>query len=152
MKKTRMLLLFAMTTAMIATVACSKDDDTPNYAPNVAGSYNGTIALSVMGRDQGSSDAQIVIREASDGTVTLCLPTVTGGHAQLPPIDVDKVKVEQDGTGYTLSRATFETVIDDVRYVVTDISGMVEDRTLTLHYDITPEGMNMPISCSFETN
>ena len=57
----------AMMAIALCAVACSDDDnkkeDTVIPAQEVAGTYNGTLSLSVSGNDQGTSDSQVKITE-----------------------------------------------------------------------------------------
>ena len=72
----------AMMAIALCAVACSDDDnkkeDTVIPAQEVAGTYNGTLSLSVSGNDQGTSDSQVKITAEEGGTVQVLLDVIAG--------------------------------------------------------------------------
>ncbi|MBR1766475.1 MAG: hypothetical protein IJ745_05490 [Bacteroidales bacterium] len=147
--KLRNFFLFAILSAFIVFSACSGDED-ENIAAEVAGTYEGTLKMSVSGRETDSFTTTITIREQSSSTVSIVLPELPGSHGNVPEMELKGVSVRHDGDGiYSLSKSTAVTLLD-VNYAIT-LSGTHTDQATTLQYAVAPEGMPMPIEILFES-
>ena len=112
----------AMMAIALCAVACSDDDnkkeDTVIPAQEVAGTYNGTLSLSVSGNDQGTSDSQVKITAEEGGTVQVLLVGSAGeGMMSLPDIAIPGIKVQtSDNVTYTFPESAIDVTVGTVKY------------------------------------
>lgn len=88
------ILVFALAaTSLFALAACNKDDvKTVPAAETLAGTYNGTYTLSVMGSsNEGTAD--FVITKVDDNTITLTTPAAGEGAMTLPSLTTPNLSV-----------------------------------------------------------
>lgn len=89
----KILAFVIAATSLFALASCNKDDEkTVPAAETLAGTYNGTYTLTVMGTsDEGS--AAFVITKVDDNTITLTTPTAGEGAMSLPSITTPNLTV-----------------------------------------------------------
>ena len=114
--KLKTILMMAI--VALCSVACSDDDDVMPIADSVVGTYNGTLDMSVSGKNVGSSDLSVVLTKTSDETVKLAIVNeedATGGMS-ISRIEIDGITVTDTGNStYTLSR-----IVPDEGFTTTD--------------------------------
>lgn len=146
------LKLYMLMMALFAfcAVSCSDDDEPTPVAEVVAGTYNGTVTLSVMGSDQGSYDTELVIVKESDTTVKLTLVGGDGeGSMVLGDIPVSGVNVTTtDNKIYSLTETAIDTLVGDTRYTGT-VSGSIEGNVADVIFSVKPGAMPMSINVAF---
>lgn len=150
-------LLLAMA-AMLCLAACNDDDDaTPGAADRISGTYEGTISLTVMGQDQGSSALEAVVEAESATAVSITLlgDAESTSAMSIKKIPLTGIVVTTDGTNYTLTKNIPEdgyTVTDtesQVNWKITSFAGSVEGGEATLEMVAQPGAMPMGITMKF---
>ena len=142
----------AMMAIALCAVACSDDDnkkeDTVIPAQEVAGTYNGTLSLSVSGNDQGTSDSQVKITAEEGGTVQVLL--VAGeGMMSLPDIAIPGIKVHtSDNVTYILPESAVDVTVGSVKYTGS-LQGTIKDEKADLIFTLKPGAMPMAITATF---
>lgn len=138
--------LFAMMAVALCMTACSDDDETVvSPAQAVEGSYAGSVTMSVMGTDYGSSEATVRITRLTDATVSIVLPEAGEGSMALPSITVTGAVVSTaDDVTYTIA----ETAINQDKYVGS-LTGTVKNGKAEIDYSVTPGAMPMSINFEF---
>ena len=142
-----------MMTIALCVVACSDDDkqeDVVTPAQEVAGTYNGTLSLSVSGNDQGMSDSQVKITAEEGGTVQVLLVGGAGERAMsLPDIAVSGVKVQtSDNVTYSFPESAIDVTVGSTKYTGS-LQGTVEDEKANLVFELKPGAMPMAITATF---
>ncbi len=130
----------------------------------VAGSYSGSLALSVAGMDCGSASTSILLVAADDGTSTLTLGgfsleiAAMGTSIALGDIAIEGVTVTDNGDGtYALALESF--TVNDVDYgdsSTISVSGSLTgtrdaDGNLSISFSLIPGSMPMSITADFTT-
>lgn len=96
MKKNLLFLLMAVFT--LGFTACSDDDDeTPDYAKKIAGTYNGNVVVSVKGNETPVPNQNVDIKKVDENTVTLELKDFKFASIELGDIKIDDVKIKHTG-------------------------------------------------------
>lgn len=156
--KLKTILMMAI--VALCSVACSDDDDVMPIADSVVGTYNGTLDMSVSGKNVGSSDLSVVLTKTSDETVKLAIVNeedATGGMS-ISRIEIDGITVTDTGNStYTLSRivpeegftATDTGSANQTVWTFKSFSGSVAGGTLNLNMVGQPGAMPMPITMVF---
>lgn len=156
--KLKTILMMAI--VAFCSVACSDDDDVMPVADSVVGAYNGTLDMSVSGKNVGSSELSVVLTKTSDETVTLAIVNeeeATGGMS-ISRIEIDGIAVTNIGNStYTLSKTISEggfTAADtesanQTVWTFKSFSGTVKGETLDLNMVGQPGAMPMPITMVF---
>lgn len=138
----------AMMAIALCVVACSDDDKEEEVitpAQQVAGSYEGSLVMSVGSTAYDPSDATFKFSAETNGTLTLVLPGSGSGAMAMPEITLKDVKVATtDNITYTIG----ETEINEDKYVG-KLSGTIKDNKATITYSITPGAMPFPINFEF---
>ena len=139
-------------------VSCSDNDDDTNLAKEIAGIYNGTLEISVMGTSSGSTnECKAVIKRASDTTVDITLSGFAnlsggGGNMSLGNFTITGVNVTTGANGtYSLNLGEYEST-DSTDKVITgeSLSGTITaDGTVTINTDFKPGSMPMAITAVF---
>ncbi len=139
-------------------VSCSDNDDDTNLAKEIAGIYNGTLEISVMGTSYGSTnECKAVIKRASDTTVDITLSGFAnlsggGGNMSLGNFTITGVNVTTGANGtYSLNLGEYEST-DSTDKVITgeSLSGTIAaDGTATINTDFKPGSMPMAITAVF---
>lgn len=119
----------------------------PPMEMTVSGTYSGTLALSVMGQDQGTAESTVTVA-AEDGKATL---TLTGfGMAGMSIEDIaipDVVLVETDG-GCTLSAENIDVVAGDIN-VTGSLEGTIDNGNAGITFVLKPGAMPMDVTAVF---
>lgn len=156
--KLKTILMMAI--VALCSVACSDDDDVMPIADSVVGTYNGTLDMSVSGKNVGSSDLSVVLTKTSDETVKLAIVNeedATGGMS-ISRIEIDGITVTDTGNStYTLSRivpeegfTTTDTGSDNQTvWTFKSFSGSAKGGKLDLNMVGQPGAMPMPITMEF---
>ena len=156
--KLKTILMMAI--VALCSVACSDDDDVMPIADSVVGTYNGTLDMSVSGKNVGSSDLSIVLTKTSDETVKLAIvneENATGGMS-ISRIEIDGITVTDTGNStYTLSKVVPETGFtatdtgsaNQTVWTFKSFSGSVKGGKLDLNMVGQPGAMPMPITMEF---
>jgi hypothetical protein len=139
-------------------VSCSDNDDDTNLAKEIAGIYNGTLEISVMGTSYGSTnECKAVIKRVSDTTVDITLSGFAnlsggGGNMSLGNFTITGVNVTTGANGtYSLNLGEYEST-DSTDKVITgeSLSGTITaDGTVTINTDFKPGSMPMAITAVF---
>lgn len=150
----KLKIFFAMMAIALCAVSCSDDDDKKEDivipAQEIAGTYNGTLSLSVSGTDQGSSDSQVKITAEDGGTVQVLLVGGAGeGAMSLPDITLPGVEVQtSDNVTYTLPESAIDVTVGSVKYTGS-LQGTVKDEKANLVFTLKPGAMPMAITATF---
>ena len=136
-------------------VSCSDNDDDTNLAKEIAGIYNGTLEISVMGTSYGSTnECKAVIKRASDTTVDITLSGFAnlsggGGNMSLGNFTITGVNVTTGANGtYSLNLGEYEST-DSTDKVITgeSLSGTITaDGTVTTNTNVKTGTMPMAIT------
>lgn len=157
MKRTILTKWLLLAAATLCSAAC--DDDKNDFgADRVAGTYQGTVSLTVMGQDQGSSALEAVVAAESATSVSI---TLTGDSESASPMSIKKIPLTgiaattADGTVYTLAKNIPEegyTVTDEeskVNWKITSFAGTVEGDEAAIEMVAQPGAMPMGITMKF---
>lgn len=156
--KLKTILMMAI--VALCSVACSEDDDVMPVADSVVGTYNGTLDMSVSGKNVGFSDLSVVLTKTSDETVTLAIVNeeVATGGMSISRIEIDGITVTDTGNStYTLSKVVPETGFtatdtgsaNQTVWTFKSFSGSVKGGKLDLNMVGKPGAMPMPITMEF---
>jgi hypothetical protein len=135
-------------TMVCVTPACSDDDDDTPASQEISGTYSGTMALSVMGQDQGSGEETITIQSISDNTVSVQLSAYGSGHMSLPEMTISGISVSGENGIYTLNETAIDQVVNETTYTGS-ISGAIAGKEATLTISLKPGAMPMSINCIY---
>ncbi|MBR4217522.1 MAG: calycin-like domain-containing protein, partial [Bacteroidales bacterium] len=118
----------------------------------IADRYQGSLAMSVMGKPYGEpADVTITLEASGKNSVTVKLPAVGEGRMALPALDIADVAVNaSDYNTFTLAETSFEQTVDSLHCTGT-VKGSVVDGKLTLNYSVKPGAMPMNIDFVFTT-
>ena len=137
----------------MALPACDKnennEDPAVKTAEAVAGTYEGTFEMSVMGASQGASNIGCTITAATDNTVNIVLDEVTGMGSMKIVLKADGVTVSETADGYSLS-GDIDTTSGETRISGT-VSGTIagDKSSASLTFEFTPGAMPMSITGIF---
>ena len=148
MKKNKILLTAVLYLLTLASISCSKDGK--ECAKDVAGSYDGTLVMSVSGTNYGTFDMVVDVKSTSDDQVSMTIPAFGEGHMAMPELTVTNVDVDKDGSTYTLKKDQFTITVNEVPYKGS-INGTVKDGKLTFTSPVTPGAMPMAVDLNFTT-
>jgi hypothetical protein len=148
MKRSKILLAAVLSLLTFTAISCSEDDN--EYAKEVAGSYDGTLVMSVSGTDYGTFDMVVNVESTSDDQVSMAIPAFGEGHMAMPELTVTNVDVDKDGSTYTLKKDQFTITVNEVPYKGS-INGTVKDGKLTFTSPVTPGAMPMAVDLNFTT-
>ena len=148
-------LVFSVPSVMGGMTVTFIQGDMP-VALAIAGSYSGTLDLTVAGNPAGSIDSEkVTVAAAEDGTVTMTLAGFSVGTMALGDVTVTGVAVTAEDNGtYTLSGEVNAQVAMGESTI--NVTGTVEG-TITsagvanLTFVLTPGAMPMPITAVFTT-
>lgn len=137
----------------LCAAACSDDDnkeETVIPAQEIAGTYNGTLSLSVLGKNQGTSDSQVKITAEEGGTVQVLLVGGAGeGMMTLPDIPIPGVEVQSsDNVTYTFLESAIDVAVGTVKYTGS-LQGTIKDEKADLIFTLKPGAMPMDITATF---
>lgn len=143
-------------TALIFSVSCSKDDSgdqTPSTPENtdIAGSYSGTLSVSVPGNDPKAQPQNITVSwsENSTDAIDLSVADFAFGNTDLGSIDLKSIPVTVDGDTYTFATDGAQSVTvgegESSMTCTIEAHGTVTDGTMNLTLDITAN-IGIPIN------
>lgn len=134
----------AMMSVVLFALACSDDDKEvkPEYARQIAGTYNGSMDIGMATTSASIEGATIVLARVAEDSVDVTLSSFAYGGMTLPDIKAG-AKVAMKGDTYTLKGEV------DVSGVTGDFTGTTDGKALNMAINITPAGMPMPIAISF---
>lgn len=151
MKRNKILLTAVLSLLTLASISCSKDDkDGKEFAKDVAGSYDGTLVMSVSGTNYGTFDMVVNVESTSNDQVSMTIPAFGEGHMSMPELTVTNVDVEKEGSTYSLKKDQFTITVGEVPYKGS-INGTVQDGKLTFTSPVTPGAMPMSVDLNFTT-
>ena len=147
MKTKRITWLGVLICCTVCLFSCKKEKP----AEDVAGSYQGTLVMSVSGAQQGSFDTTIVLQADNDEKVSILFPAIGEGRMSVPEFRVKGVQVnEASDNKYTLSETAIEFTSNEVTWAG-KVSGKVTNNKLHLDYSLQPGAMPMTIDFAFDT-
>ena len=146
-----MTMMIAAVAVMLGVCSCGDDDDEQEaaLASKVVGSYAGEEILTVMG-DDSNSPATYVFAKASDTTVDLTLPGMSGeGAMSLPPMQVKNIVLTKEGDVINGKIASYTgTVVNadgaEKSYTVSDLVALFGKDIVVVTY--TLKYGNMPFA------
>lgn len=137
-----------MMVIVLCAVACSDDDkeeEVATPAQEIAGTYTGSIVMSVESTAYDPSDATIKLSAEESGTLMIVLPEAGSGAMVVPEITLKGVKVSTtDHVTYTIAEAEINEGI-----YVGKLAGTVKGNQAAITYSITPGAMPVSISFAF---
>lgn len=156
--------LFTMTAVAAALflglTSCNNDKNelTP-AAEALAGTYNGTLSITVMG-SESTDEVNYIIKEIDDTHVSMTIPAAGSGSMSLPsltvediPVTTTKVSNVQTTTGTLASASGTITVSGEEKaYTFTDITIVGLSDKITIKYSLQYGKMPMAMTCSFTGN
>ncbi len=156
-------LTVTIPTLMGGTTIVFRTGDAP-AAALIAGSYSGTMGLTVSSIDCGDVTTSVLIVADEDGNATLTLGAFTlevaamGSTIELGDIAIEDVTVTDNGDGtYTLTSDSFTTTGvaygDSSTVTVTgSLSGIMDaNGDLSIDFSLVPGSMPFAISAAFTT-
>ena len=92
--KTMMAMMLALVSMCVAFSSCSSDDDPVAVAAakEIAGTYTGSLDMTVMGTASTYDNLTMKIEAVDDATVKVTLPACGEGMMALPALEVPAVK------------------------------------------------------------
>lgn len=148
--KTMMAMMLALVSMCVAFSSCSSDDDPVAVAAakEIAGTYTGSLDMTVMGEASTYDNLTMKIEAVDDATVKVTLPACGEGMMALPALEVPAVKV----SGYAFSQGSYAGTITvngaEKNYTVT-LRGTLRDNTLTVNYTVQYGKMPMQMIAKF---
>ncbi len=145
--------LAAAAAISMALTACEEKDNGGNSgtetARAVAGTYNGTFEMSVMGSSQGSSNIGCTISAASGNTVDIVLDEVQGMGNMTIILKADGATVTETADGYSVS-GNIDTVSGETS-ITGSVSGSIskDKSSVSLTFEFKPGAMPMSITGIF---
>lgn len=146
-----------MAVVVFCTMACKKEKPIADF---VAGTYSGTLEMTVSGNSAGSTDLSVVITKTSDAVVSMAIVNeAAAGAMSISRIEIDGITVKDAGNStYTLTKEGAEegfTVVDSgspsqTSWNFKSFAGTAEGTALTLNMVAQPGAMPMPITMVFK--
>ena len=150
--KTMMAMMLALVSMCVAFSSCSSEDDTVAAAKEIAGSYTGSLDMTVMGKASTYENVTMKIEAVDDATAKVILPACGEGMMALPALEVPAVKVSGSNGAYAFSQENYAGTITvngaEKKYTVT-LQGTLKDKTLTINYSVQYGKMPMPMIGKF---
>ena len=152
--KTMMAMMLALVSMCVAFSSCSSDDDnnTVAAAKEIAGSYTGSLDMTVMGEASTHNNLTMKIEAVDDATVKVTLPACGECMMALPALEVPAVKVSGSNGAYAFSQESYAGTVTvngaEKKYTVT-LEGTFKDNTLTVKYSVQYGKMPMPMIGKF---
>lgn len=146
--------MLALVSMCVAFSSCSSDDDnnTVAAAKEIAGSYTGSLDMTVMGEASTHNNLTMKIEAVDDATVKVTLPACGEGTMALPALEVPAVKVSGSNGAYAFSQESYAGTVTvngaEKKYTVT-LEGTFKDNTLTVKYSVQYGKMPMPMIGEF---
>lgn len=152
--KTMMAMMLALVSMCVAFSSCSSDDDPVAVAAakEFAGTYTGSLNMTVMGEASTYDNLTMKIEAVDDATVKVTLPACGEGMMALPALEVPAVKASGSNGAYAFSQENYAGTITvngaEKKYTVT-LHGTLKDKTLTVNYSVQYGKMPMPMIGKF---
>ena len=152
--KTMMAMMLALVSMCVAFSSCSSDDDPVAVAAakEFAGTYTGSLDMTVMGTASTYDNLTMKIEAVDDATVKVTLPACGEGMMALPALEVPAVKVSGSNGAYAFSLESYAGTVTingaEKKYTVT-LQGTFKDNTLTVNYSVQYGKMPMPMIGKF---
>lgn len=152
--KTMMAMMLALVSMCVAFSSCSSDDDPVAVAAakEIAGTYTGSLDMTVMGTASTYDNLTMKIEAVDDATVKVTLPACGEGMMALPALEVPAVKASGSNGAYAFSQENYAGTITvngaEKKYTVT-LHGTLKDKTLTVNYSVRYGKMPMPMIGKF---
>lgn len=152
--KTMMAMMLALVSMCVAFSSCSSDDDPVAVAAakEFAGTYTGSLDMTVMGTASTYDNLTMKIEAVDDATVKVTLPACGEGMMALPALEVPAVKASGSNGAYAFSQENYAGTITvngaEKKYTVT-LHGTLKDKTLTVNYSVQYGKMPMPMIGKF---
>ena len=148
-----MTMMIAAVAVMLGVCSCGDDDDDSEkaLASKVVGSYAGEEILTVMG-DDSNSPATYVFAKASDTTVDLTLPGMSGeGAMSLPPMQVKNIVLTKEGDVINGKIASYTgTVVNaEKSYTVSNLVALFGKDIVAVTYTLKYGNMPFAFAGSF---
>lgn len=140
---------------MVTTMAsCSDKDDEPATpaAKILAGTYDGDIKCSAMGRELTFEDITLTIVAVDDATVNVTISSFGEPPMQVSEIQVPGVKATGTDGKYSLAATEFSGTTDSGKAYSGTIQGTFENDELTIKFNLQYGAMPMPMICYFKTS
>lgn len=152
-------LLMALAASVLALASCNKLDPVVPAADQLAGNYNGTYSLSVMGSaDEGT--ATFVISKVDDNTITLTTPAVGEGMMALPALTTSNLTITKSTSEgkdiFTASADKLSGTItvngEEKAYNFTDLAIAGDGSSVSINYSLQYGRMPMAMVFKFTGN
>ena len=111
--KTMMAMMLALVSMCVAFSSCSSDDDPVAVAAakEIAGTYTGSLNMTVMGEASTYDNLTMKIEAVDDATVKVTLPACGEGMMALPALEVPAVKASGSNGAYAFSQENYAGTI-----------------------------------------
>lgn len=160
MKIRKFLAMMIATVALCASfTSCGDDDDekTVPAAESLAGTYTGTLSISVMGTESTDTVSYVITKE-DDTHVKMTIPAAGSGMMSLPSITVDNIPVTTSTVnGAEVVSASVSTVSGtinvngtDKSYTFNDIVIVGQNKTAAINYSLQYGKMPAAMVCAFK--
>lgn len=144
MKISKNVFVAAVAAFVMSTVGCTKD-----VAENIAGTYDGTVTMSVRGETQGDpTEAKVIIASESENTVSITLPQMGEGRVSIPSFTVTGVAVAENGKVYNIEKENISVTVESLQ-ITGSLTGNVKNGKLNMSYSLKPGAMPMNIDFTF---
>lgn len=117
----------------------------------VAGTYKGSLSMTVSGNDYGSTDTSITLKGESGNKVSIALPAVGSGKMSIPSVtltDIPLTTSDYQSFSIPSTEVAFTDSESGTRYAGT-LEGRVSGEELHLSYSLKPGAMPMSIDFTF---
>ena len=150
--KTMMAMMLALVSMCVAFSSCSSDDgnSTP-AAKEIAGTYTGSLDMTVQGNTTTTEAQTLKIEAVDDATVKVTLPEYGSGHMAMPALEIPDVKVTGSDGAYAFAQESYSININGKAYTGA-LQGTFKGNTLTVNYTVKPGAMPMSIIFKFVSN
>ena len=156
-----MAMMIAAVTLCAGFTSCGDDDDdnTVPAAESLAGTYTGTLTISVMGSESTDTVSYVITKE-DDTHVKMTIPAAGSGAMALPSITVDNIPVTTSTVaGVEIVSASLESAsgtitVNDAEksYTFSDIVIVGQNKTAAINYSLQYGKMPMAMVCAFTGN
>lgn len=149
MKLTEIITLAAIAVFATSCEQQNQESET-SFSEAVAGTYTGTLTMSVMGTAMDPMEEAQVTLGVENDVWTLTLPEMGMGTMSMESISVE-VELAESGEGYTLTAENIDAVSGNLN-ITGSLTGTVsaDGSSMSINAEITPGAMPMAINVDFE--
>ena len=144
-----MAMMLALVSMCVAFSSCSSDDEkTVPAAKEIAGTYIGSLDMTLQGKTSTTDAQTFKIEAVDDASVKVILPEYGSGHMAIPALELPAAKITGSNGAYAFALDSYTVTLNGTVYTGA-LQGTFKDNTLTLNYTIQPGAMPMTITFKF---